>query len=371
MPIPIEKADFATLVPVRLARLLSGLPVTIYVLYCGNLNVQILAELGIVSHQYGQGIFSGIWGRYLALIWHVIRLSRQEQVDIFLNVWVHYFLFPIVLGARLTGSTVIARVAGMPIASQPKSTSSVRKKLLRWLGLFIEKQSLNGADYIYTLSHSLKQSLIERGIDKSKITILPQGVDCEQFQPAIHKNESGKPPRVLFVGRLASFKDLPSAIHAFRLVLDQLPGSEFVIIGEGQEKETLLKLVTELELDNHVFFKGYVPQSDLPIEYQQADVLILPSKSEGLPNVVLEAQSSGLPVVGTTVGEMPFLLAEGRGCLAEVGDIQTMAKHIVCLLSDQAYANKMRQKSRNFVQNNYSFEAVRDAHLQLFEQICN
>lgn len=117
-----------------------------------------------------------------------------------------------------------------------------------------------------------------------------------------------------------------------------------------------------------VEFQGYVDHDRLPEIYNRSDIFVLPSFSEGLPNVILEAQACGLPVIGTEVGGIPELLSDGRGILVSVGDEQQLFDAMEALVQNPELRITIAKKARTYVVENHSLEVLRQRYLEIFHE---
>jgi len=344
-----------------------GDEIEVHVLYSGSINERKLRRHGITSHQYGRGVIGLSPLRQLSLIYNIYRLARDQGVSIFMNVWAHYMLFPIIIGAKLGRSKVIARIAGIPIRGDDPKLSHWRR-IKRRLGLALESLSLRYADHVHVVAESLKSVILQRGIDPSKITVISQGVDIDKFTPFKGIEDCSK-RKVLFVGRLVVNKGVRHVIQAFSEVASHAVDTELIIVGEGPDKDMLKQLCCELDLTDRVRFLGYVPHDDLPSVYHSSALLVLPSHSEGLSNVVMEAQACGLPIIGTDVGDLSLQLADGRGIILSSLTPNTLAKEITQLLADGQLRCEMGKRGRAYVEREHSFARVREGYLKMFHTV--
>ncbi len=141
-----------------------------------------------------------------------------------------------------------------------------------------------------------------------------------------------EPPRILVIGRLSSEKGVDVLLRASVLLNDRGRSIALTVVGDGPDRSTLERLAKTLRLE-HVEFIGHV--SDPTAHYQSADLLVIPSRSEGLPNVLLEAISHGLPVVATTVGAIPEVITDPRlGRLCPPENAKALADAIQASLTD-------------------------------------
>jgi len=367
---PVEKknGDFLTHIPIRMKRLL-GEEVEIYILYCGYLNEKKLKKYDIICHKYGTNE-NRVKIPIIRLIEfaHKIRhLALREKIDIFMNATDHYFFFFIAIIARIYGSKTIARVTGI-IPEEVVSQMDLKSKLRKKLGKICENISLKLSDHVLALSHHLKDLLVKRGTNPEKITVLSQGVDLSifKFYPIGKKRLSNaNKKRILYVGRINKLKGIEYLIRAYEIIKTQLKDIECIFVGHGN----ISHLVTPGQTLSGIHLMGYVPQEELPSVYKEVDVVVLPSLTEGLPNVVLEAQASGVPIVASAVGEIPRLLGQNRGIIVQPRDSRALAEGIMRALTDYNYCREAVQKSRKYVEVEHSFSVLKRKYIRLFEKV--
>lgn len=164
---------------------------------------------------------------------------------------------------------------------------------------------------LITVSGALCEVLVGLGADRSRVHVLPNGVDGEVFHPAADRPalraELGiEGPLVLSVGRLVPLKGHDLLVSA----LADLPGVSLVIFGDGPERDPLLRLAAERGVGDRVRLLGRASQEELARWYAASDVVALASENEGCPNTVLEGLACGAPVVASAVGGIPELITE-------------------------------------------------------------
>lgn len=166
--------------------------------------------------------------------------------------------------------------------------------------------TLHQAPIVFCPGQALKRAMIDAGVPADKITDFRNGVERTIFQP----DEVDREPYVLFVGNLVAVKGIDRLLRAWKqLAREDL---QLRIIGTGPLGGQLRQLCRDLELGSQVVFVNPLPQREVAEQMQHARLLCLPSHSEGMPNVVLESLACGTPVVGSNVGEIPYLLQAGR-----------------------------------------------------------
>jgi glycosyltransferase involved in cell wall biosynthesis len=147
----------------------------------------------------------------------------------------------------------------------------------------------------------------------------------------------GRPLRLVTVARLSREKGLGDLLTAIALLVAEGRPVTLTVAGSGPDEERLAALAAELELGERVRFAGFVPHGPAIVALlDEADVFVLPSRSEGLPHSVAESMARGLPVVATAVGGIPELLGDGSGVIVAPGDPAALAQAIGALHADPA-----------------------------------
>jgi glycosyltransferase involved in cell wall biosynthesis len=197
--------------------------------------------------------------------------------------------------------------------------------------------------------------------------LVPNGVDLERFQPS--PLSSGSIKNILFVARLDPVKqplmlaDIANALAGLRPQRD----FRFVIAGDGPEKERFIERVRKLGLDSVFDFRGQV--NDLAPLYAAADVVILPSRSEGVPLVILEALASARPVVASNVGSIPEVLDSSCGILIDqIHSAAAFASATQSLLDQRELRAKMGAAGRLKMEASHNIRKTREAFAGLFNQ---
>lgn len=188
----------------------------------------------------------------------------------------------------------------------------------------------------------------EKGLEKAypgKARVLYNPVDVERFKPAPRKPHSGK--KIISVGRLAPPKDFQTLLRAFAL-LDAAGDADLTIFGEGPLRPVLEALSAELGL-SRVAMPGYA--EDIAAHYQDADLVVASTRSEGFGNTIIEAWACGVPVVATDCRGAPRELlgdAGAYGALVPVGDAPALAQAIERVLANPPKAEVLRARAMDF-----------------------
>jgi glycosyltransferase involved in cell wall biosynthesis len=203
---------------------------------------------------------------------------------------------------------------------------------------------------------------------KQSVGVIPQGADTVGIAA---KTEYGARATIelLTVGRLAVHKGLDVLLNA----LAQLPSElswRLSIVGDGPERTTLGAQVARLALTERVTFKGWANREALPAIYREADVFLLPSREEGMANVLMEAMCAGLPTVATRIAGSSEAVIDGQtGLLVGSEDAPALARALETLMRDPAARGRMGRAARLRVEETYSWPVVTDQWLDIVERI--
>ncbi|GAB4413954.1 MAG: glycosyltransferase [Anaerolineae bacterium] len=208
--------------------------------------------------------------------------------------------------------------------------------------LALERLTARLTDRLITISPALKDELatVYRIAPADRITVVPLGLDLSPYlnaprhQGAFRRqfNLPVDAPLVGIVGRLVPIKNHALFLQAAQRVRQSRPDTHFVIIGDGELRESLVAQANMLGLADAVTFTGFV--HDLQPVYSDLDLLVISSDNEGTPVSIIEALAAGVPVVSTAVGGVPDLLDAGRfGSLVQPGDSDALAQAMLARLA--------------------------------------
>jgi glycosyltransferase involved in cell wall biosynthesis len=205
----------------------------------------------------------------------------------------------------------------------------------------LARRVLRRAARVIAVSEAMARELVELGLAREKVTVVLTAIDPLR-PPATPRAELrarlGLPadrPLALFLGRLSPVKGPDVLIEAVRRLRERQPQALFVLAGDGQLRAPLEDAVRAHGLQDQVAFAGFVPRENVADHLAACDLLVLPSRSEGLPHAVLEAMAFSLPVVASAVGGVPEAVADGvTGTLVRPEDPQALADALEPLLGD-------------------------------------
>ena len=232
----------------------------------------------------------------------------------------------------------------------------------------IELKLLKGSKKITAVSRSVAKELNEYGIDPNEITVVGNGVDEKVFVPTPEKKQTEK--YVLYTGVLRGRKGLFDLIKCAEYVSKTFPNVKFFITGKGPLLHILKEKVRKMGLQKNIVFLGYVKRDRLIQIYQNASIHVVPSVYEGLPTVLLEAMSCGLPVVATAVGGNTEVISSGvNGFLVPPKAPQEMARVILKLLDDPKLREKIGREARKTIERYYTWDRIADNILKCYQSI--
>jgi glycosyltransferase involved in cell wall biosynthesis len=268
------------------------------------------------------------------------------------------------------------------IRSEPYSRLNANEKFMvsfNWFLRIFEEKMLERANKIIAVSHFTKRELLEYyKVPERKIRVIHNGVDVNKFKPAQDKRkvkeELGFNPddlTILSVGRLYARKGLFTLIESMPAVVNRFKNAKFIISGKGQSDE-MRKLIAHAEkigVKDNLIFTGYYPDKKLPKLYQAADVFAFSTFYEHHPFAVLEALSTGLPVVTTSVGGIPETIESGKnGFLVEPFNPKQFADRILYLLEHPAEASEMGLLARQTILERFDWRIVVKEVLKVYDE---
>ena len=246
------------------------------------------------------------------------------------------------------------------------SEGSLRYRLTRWL----ETRALRGADHVFTICDGLRRDIVARGISAGKVTVIPNAVDIESFEPG------GKPDAMLkarlglqgasvigFIGSFYAYEGLDLLLDALPAILVQRPDVRVLLVGGGPQDAALKAQAQRLGVADKVVFTGRVPHSEVQRYYDLIDLLAYPRHSMRLTELVtplkpLEAMAQGRLLVASDVGGHKELISHGEtGMLFKAGSAEALTQTVVNLLGAQSSWPAMREAGRRFVETRRNWTA--------------
>lgn len=296
----------------------------------------------------------------LRLAWRLWRWLRAHKPHI-----VHTHLFTADTWGRL-----VARLAGVPLVfSTVHSVNSWQGRVHR---LVDRTLALVTTRLIACTAQVADKLQNQDGIAATRIVTLANGVDLQRFAevtPVDIEQEldaAGSGTWLAVLGRLEPVKGQAYLLECLALLRDQGVDFRCVLIGDGPERAALVEQVARQQLAGHVWFAGF--RDDVPGWLAAIDVLVMPSRWEGLPMALLEAMALGKPVVAHAVGGIPDVLRDGQeGLLVPPYHPQKMVQALTRLIGDAPLRQQMGARALARVRAYYSAEALARAYEKLYQ----
>ena len=218
------------------------------------------------------------------------------------------------------------------------------------------------ASFVVANSHGLRN--LARNFDPAcEIRVIPNGVNVQDYLPS---DRTWASARLLSVGRVVHQKGLDLGLEALAGLKD-LPW-DWSIAGDGPQTAALRERVKQLGLEDRVHFLGWQERDQLAARYQEANFFLFPSRHEGMPNALLEAMASGLPVVATRIAGNDELVQEGvTGKLVDAEDVPALEESLRQLIRDPHLRKRMGAAARQRVEREYSWESAADEYLKMLQ----
>ncbi len=270
-------------------------------------NIDVISPLGVseIEEANFDQLENSSSLMYFYLFLNVCSYLKRCRPNFLINFSGPMIVVPLITGlGRLFDVPVAARLPGNTFGEY-KLFNGFRRVFIYFFRNLMGEFSLKLVSRLVVMGPLEKKRLIRRGLVGEKISIIPPFIEKELISEGGSKSTLGFPVGckiVLFVGRVTRLKGADRLEKIAKEVGKQREDIVFCVVGDGEYRERLEKL-------ENVRYVGIVDSKEMNKYYEAADLLVHPSRAEGLPNVVLEALSFGVPVVASNVGEMPWVVS--------------------------------------------------------------
>lgn len=253
---------------------------------------------------------------------------------------------------------LIARLFGKRIVLAPRSEVKRFRGLASILNPYV-RGALQACDGIICQSQQAKSRLQDDfGCADAKLRIVPAWIDATAYEPLARRRvqrRAGDPITFVFLGWLVASKGVNELLTAFEGVSRHSGGQcRLLLCGHGDELDRLKGRVREMSLESQVEFRGWVDLNGKLQALDEADVLILPSYTEGLPNTLLEAMAANVPCISTPVGGIPSLIDdEVNGLLVPPRDAAALESAMMRLMADPNLAAELAKEGEERVRRSH------------------
>jgi glycosyltransferase involved in cell wall biosynthesis len=320
-------------------------------------------HLFYIQHKRGANLFTRVINYTYTQLKISFRLAKLARC---VDLWVFFIggeglLLPM-LTARLLGKRVILSLVGFPA----RFSEAQRDSLFKATG-HLTKINLNLSKRIVVYSESI---VAERGLEKygERISIAHEHfLDFDRFK--IERQLSQRGNLIGYIGRLSEEKGVLNYIGAIPDLLQWEDGIEFFIGGDGELRDKVEAYLNEANLNSKVRFTGWIPHDELPKYLNELRLLVLPSYTEGLPNIMLEAMACGTPVLATPVGAIPDIIKDGEtGFIMKDNLPECIASNVIRALN---YPNLegIAKNARALVEREYTYEAAVERYREILNTL--
>ncbi len=285
-----------------------------------------------------------------AALWHSIRprvasLSKTFRPDVVLSYWAYPDGDAGRRAAKHFGVPSVVIVGGSDVLLMPKEPGNER----------VIREVLQQSSCVATVSDGLRRAAIGLGVPADAVRTIRQGIDPHVFQPGDRAAArrrlamSDDEEALVWVGRMVPVKNLDMLVTAVAAAAHDRPHLKLHLIGDGQCRAPLEARIAAEGLQKLVRFEGPAPHDRLPDWYRSANLTVLSSHSEGLPNVLRESLACGTPYVSVDVGDISEISGPG-GTLVPAGNPVAFARAIIEALGDAATRPTPTSRARTWLE---------------------
>ena len=319
--------------------------------------------LPLLSNKYLNVIYFTIFG-----IFEINRLFKKYNFEVFQASDAGGATLAF-LASKIYNKKFIFEIQG-DIFDYP-SSNKIHSSLVKFFSRFLAKR----ADFIRIVSPFLYSPLDELDIERKKIFLIPPRCDSNLFN--IHNIDHQKHKKltqykynILFVGNLIFAKGVDILLEAFALIEKEYSDIGLIYVGDGEEKSRLINRSIELGIDKKVMLVGRVEYKSIPSIMYYSDILVLPSREEGVGRVILEAMAMRLPVIASNVGGIPLVIDNHKdGILFEPGDVYELKNHVLFLINNKDFSDTITTNAHQKFIDNYEYEISINMFLNMYKSI--
>jgi glycosyltransferase involved in cell wall biosynthesis len=309
-------------------------------------------------HQGGKNVFSRI-GQYIHMQIKIsfLLLKLRKKTD----YWVFFIggenlLFPFLI-AKVTNKKIISLMAGYTTFFETSFLNNILVLVSYYTRMLSDKIVLYSSRLIVVWDMSKFMG---------KIAIaFHHYIDINIFKKKNSFNNRKK--KIGFIGRFGSEKGAYNFVKSIPTIINNDEDTNFLIIGTGDEEKHIKEYIKENNLENKVNLKNWVDHNELPNYLNDLRLLVIPSLTEGLPNIMLEAMACGTPVLATPVGAIPDVIKDGEtGFIMENNSPGCIGNNIIRALN-HPHLEKISENARNLVENEFTFEKAVDRFRKIID----
>jgi phosphatidylinositol alpha-1,6-mannosyltransferase len=301
--------------------------------------------------KYKRGIF--YYFRAIPMASKIGKIVKEHNIDVVHFQYINPFATPIKL-LKSKKARIFVTIHGSGLHFMKDD----------WLGKRLLRRVLKNIDGVAPVSDYCADLAKNWGAPVDRMHIIYNGTDPDIFFPEKEKEKINQ-NSILSACRLVPRKDIITLLKALKMVISEFPNANLIVAGSGPDEGRLKKITEKMGLAKNVEFTGFVPDERLLELYRHSGLFVLPAKYdsagkdiEGFGIALLEAMSSGRPVIGANVGGIPSAVKDKWGYLYEPEDWKELGERIIHLMKHQELAEEMGRKGREAVENIYNWKIV-------------
>jgi glycosyltransferase involved in cell wall biosynthesis len=331
-------------VHVRLGLFYRGTPHTAFIDAARNLALDV-------------SLFPSRWPADPASAIALARAARQPDVDV---LQTHGYKANVL-------TFIAARWIRRPWVAFLHGVTSERPRVKLYYRL--ESLAVRHADRVIVMSEAMRRAYADAGVDSTRLRVVHNAA-LDGSNDSMARYADGTQQTLGVVARLSSEKGVDVALRALKLIVAEHQSVRLHIAGDGPDRASLVGLATELGIANHIVWHGHV--DNIKSIYQQLTLLMIPSRSEGLPNAALEAMAAGVPVIATDVGGLSELVVDGRtGLLVPPEDPSALAAAVKRVLRMPDELRRFSSAAREDVRTRFSVTARVARLTEMYEELAS
>ncbi len=292
---------------------------------------------------------------YYNLIEPLHQYCEKSRIDI-VHAHFAYYAYPAYLLYKKYNISYIITIHGSDMHSLPLANKRIREKTLK---------ILKNAKKVIFVSEYLKRIAVSIGYSRNSNSVIPNGVDIgkNKYNKIIKKDKSNK--IIGYVGNLKYVKGADRIPSIFYEIKSDCPDVEYIIVGDGILRKQIDKNLIKYNINKNVIFAGKVDHDQVSKYINKMDVLVMPSRNEGWPCVVMEAYMCGVPVVGTNNGGIPEAIGIKNCIVAEGDNIEKrIAKTVLQILKEPPEREYLISRAMK-----YSWENIVEKEIAIYKSI--
>lgn len=297
----------------------------------------------------------------------IVRWAKAEKYELFHS---HGYKFNVLFG-------LLPRfLRKIPLVTTLHGYVKAPKYSKSWVYETLDRVALRRMSSVVLVAEAMGKDIPKNILSSDKVTVIANGLDIEGLERAVREPISSDlssiverhSPVLMGVGRLSYEKGFDRLIDALKVVRDNYPDAGLIIIGDGNDRERLEEQVTNLGLAGSVYLPGYC--TTVPALMARADLLCMPSRTEGLPITLLEAMAVGVPLCVSDVGEVRTVLEDGRGgVISSLGSADVLAEDLLRSLRNKGKLAAAAEWSRGRVRQTYSAWNMAEKYMEVYQRV--